>query len=497
MANAGRRTGGTALATPAIAGSIPAVPVTGGTELDYADFLKAKTKAVPDAGFPVELTALNKMLFEWQKIIVRWAILKGKCALFLDTGLGKTFCQLEWAYQICKKTKGNVIIFAPLAVSHQTQREGKKYGIDVHISRGMSDIKVGINIANYEILDKFDLSVFAGIVLDESSIIKHFGSKTSSELITRCKTMKYKLCCTATPAPNDYVELGMHSEFLGVMKRSEMLATFFINDATDTGKWRLKGHAADRFWEWVASWGCMVKTPSDLGFSDDGYILPELKIIQHVVEAEGTKTKNSGEALFEFERAKTLNERRQAKRDSLKERIAKAAEIANASGKQVLIWCDLNVESEALKKVIDDGVEVKGSDTTEHKTNTIIDFVNGKIKAIISKSSIYGFGINLQNCHRIIFVSMNDSFERYYQAIRRCYRFGQKKVVEVHLITSEREGAVKENIERKQRDAERMSIEMAKYTRKVLIKELYKNKIADSSYAAIEKMNIPNWLVAS
>jgi len=471
--------------------------------LDYADFLKAKTKAVPDAGFPVELTALNKMLFEWQKIIVRWAILKGKCALFLDTGLGKTFCQLEWAYQICKKTKGNVIIFAPLAVSHQTQREGKKYGIDVHISRGMSDIKVGINIANYEILDKFDLSVFAGIVLDESSIIKHFGSKTSSELITRCKTMKYKLCCTATPAPNDYVELGMHSEFLGVMKRAEMLATFFINDVMhangvpEGGKWRLKGHAVCKFWEWVASWGCMVKTPSDLGFSDDGYILPELKLIQHVVKVKETKTmKNGREALFEFEQAKTLNERRQAKRASLKERVGKAAEIANGFKDQVLIWCDLNDESAALKNIIDGGVEVRGSDTTEHKIVTIIDFTNGKLKAVISKSSIYGFGINLQNCHKIIFVSMNDSFERYYQAIRRCYRFGQKKPVEVHLITGEQEGAVKANIERKQRDAERMAAEMVQYTKKILIKELFKNETSNDKYQAIDKMRVPDWLEA-
>jgi superfamily II DNA or RNA helicase len=465
--------------------------------LQYTEFLKTKIKIIPNAGFSVELSDLNKLLFEWQKLIVKWAILKGKCALFLDTGLGKTFCQLEWANQVFRKIKENILIFAPLAVSYQTQREGEKYGIKVHISRGMNDIKPGINIANYEIMDSFDLSCFGGIVLDESSIIKHFGTKTSSELIKRCRNVKYKLCCTATPAPNDYMELGMHSEFLGVMKRSEMLATFFINDASDTGKWRLKGHAKEKFWEWVASWACVVKTPSDLGFSDEGYILPELKIIQCTVKTNTNKiTKNGREALFEFEYAKTLNERRQAKRNSLNERVQKAAEIANKSKEQVLLWCDLNSESAALSKVIDDAVEVKGSDTTEHKTKTIIDFVDKKIKGVISKSTIYGFGINLQNCHRIVFVSLNDSFERYYQTIRRCYRYGQGEPVKVYIITSEQEGAVKENIERKQRDAERMIMEMVKYTKKILIKELYKNEIADNNYIPIEQMNIPSWLEA-
>jgi len=463
---------------------------------DYHKFIYIKRHTVIDYGFKVELTTLNKILFEWQKIIVRWALLKGKCALFLDTGLGKTFCQLEWAYQVYKKINENIIIFAPLAVSYQTRDMGKYLGINVHISRGMNDIKKGINITNYEIIDKFDLNNFGGIVLDESSIIKHFGTKTSSELINRCKNIKYKLCCTATPAPNDYVELGMHSEFLDVMKRQEMLATFFINDANDTGKWRLKGHARNKFWEWIASWACVVKTPSDLGFSDEGYILPELKIINHIVKTDENKIIKGGkEALFEYGYAKTLNERRQAKRNSLKERVQKAAEIANSSNEQVLIWCDLNVESAALKNVINDNVEVRGNHTTEHKTRAILDFINGDIKAVISKIKIYGFGINLQNCHRIIFVGMNDSFEQFYQALRRCWRYKQKYPVEVHIITSEREGAIKENIERKQRDAEKMTKEIAKYTKKIMI-DLSKNDNADLNYNAAKKMEIPDWLEA-
>jgi len=258
--------------------------------MNYKDFIHNKLKTFPNAGFDINTHELNKSLFQWQKDVVRWALRKGKCALFLDTGLGKTFCQLEWAYQVHKKTNENIIIFAPLAVSYQTQREGEKYGIKVHISRGMNDIRSGINIANYEIIDKFDLNSFGGIVLDESSCIKHFGTKTAAELISRCRNVKYKLCCTATPAPNDFMELGMHSEFLGIMKRSEMLATFFVHDGGETAKWRLKGHAEPVFWKWIASWACVIKTPSDLGYSDEGYILPELKIIQHIVKSEITAT---------------------------------------------------------------------------------------------------------------------------------------------------------------------------------------------------------------
>ena len=461
----------------------------------YDEFLISKKRNIPDSGFLVELSDLNKKLFDWQKVIIKWAILKGKCALFLDTGLGKTFCQLEWAYQIHKETKQNIIIFAPLAVSYQTQREGKKYGIDVNICRDMGQVKSGINIANYEIIDNFDLEKFIGIVLDESSIIKHFGTKTSAKLIDRCMQVKYKLCCTATPAPNDYMEIGMHSEFLNIMKRQEMLATFFINDANDTGRWRLKGHAKDKFWEWVASWACVLKKPSDIGFSDEGYNLPPLNIINHVVKIENERIlKNGKEALFQYETAKTLNERRKAKRDSINQRIELAVKIANKTNDQILLWCDLNSESKLLKNKINNGVEVCGADSIEHKTNTIIDFVNGKIKAIISKSSIYGFGVNLQNCHEIIFVSMNDSFERYYQTIRRCYRFGQKYPVNVYIITSEQEELVKENIERKQRDAEKMTGEIVKYTRKQLTKELFIKENTDNNYIPIETMEIPDWL---
>jgi len=459
----------------------------------YFEFLKTKNYAAPIAGFDISIDDLNQHLFQWQKEVVRWALKKGKCALFLDTGLGKTICQLVWANIISHKEGMNVIIFAPLAVSHQTKKEGEKYGINVHISRGQEDVRPGINIANYEIMGKFNPLSFIGIVLDESSIIKHFGGKTASRLIDTYKDTKYKMCCTATPAPNDYMEIGMHSEFLGIMRRSEMLSTFFVHDSGDTSKWRLKGHAESKFWEWVASWACVVKTPEDLGYSSAGYVLPELKITHHIVESKKNMS-DGGQCLMFAEYAKTLSDRRKARKNSLSERILKAAEIANSSNEQVLLWCDLNVESNALSKVIHGAVEVQGADSIEHKVNSIIKFVDGDIKAIVSKSSIYGFGINLQNCHKIIFVGLSDSFELYYQAIRRCYRYGQKNSVEVHVITSESEGSVKDNIERKQQDAMRMAKEMAKYTNKIMKETIYGTTRISESYLPQKKMIVPNWL---
>jgi len=462
----------------------------------YYDFLKAKAKSASSCGFTVNTNSLNEFLFRWQKDIVRWGLIKGKAALFEDTGLGKSIQQLAWADEVVKYTSLPVMIYAPLNVTYQTQREGAKFGITSRVVRQQSEIEVGINIANYDILDHFDHSVFSGVVLDESSILKDFTSKTKQYIIDSYKNTPYRLACTATPAPNDYMELGNHAEFLGVMTRTEMLSTFFVHDGSDTAKWRLKGHAEQKFWEWIASWACVIKTPADLGYPADDYILPELKIIQHVVESHSFMD-GDGQHLMFANAAQTLNERRAARRESLTERVKKAAEIANSSDEQVLLWCDLNSESEALSKCIQGSVEVKGADTTEHKIQSILDFISGKIKAVISKSSIYGFGINLQNCHRIIFVGLSDSFERYYQAVRRCWRFGQKLPVEVHIITSEAEGAVKQNIERKQKDAERMTLEMVKHTKEILKSEIHHTVRISESYIATEEMVIPSWLEAA
>jgi hypothetical protein len=462
----------------------------------YYDFLKSKIKSASSSGFTVNADSLNDNLFRWQKDIVRWALAKGKAALFEDTGLGKSIQQLVWADEVVKHTGDAVIIYAPLSVAYQTQRESEKFGITAKVIRKQSEITAGINIANYDIIEHFDSSAFQGVVLDESSILKSFSSKTKQFIIDNYKRVPYRLACTATPAPNDFMELGNHSEFLGVMTRSEMLSTFFVHDGGETAKWRLKGHAEAKFWEWIASWACIIKTPADLGYPADGYILPELKIYQHIVESENY-TNGEGQRLFFAQAAQTLNERRAARRDSLSERVKKAAEIANASDEQVLLWCGLNSESDALAKSVNSAVEVRGSDTTEHKTKSIIDFASRNIKAIISKSSIYGFGINLQNCHRVIFVGLSDSFEEYYQAVRRCWRFGQKLPVEVHIIISEAEGAVKQNIERKQKDAERMTAEMVKYTKEILKSEIHRTVRFSENYYATEEMIVPAWLEAA
>jgi hypothetical protein len=289
------------------------------------------------------------------------------------------------------------------------------------------------------------------------------------------------------------MELGNHAEFLGVMTRSEMLSTFFVHDGGDTAKWRLKGHAEQKFWEWVASWACMIKTPADLGYSAEGYILPELRIHECTVESKAG-VDAVGQGLIFSETAKTLNDRRAARRNSQSARVAKAAEIANTSDDQVLTWCNLNSESADLSVAINESVEVKGADTNDHKINAILDFTAGKIKAIISKPEIYGFGINLQNCHKIIFVGLSDSFEQYYQVVRRCWRFGQKHPVDVYIITSEAEGAVKQNIERKQKDAEKMTAEMVKHTKEILKAEIAHTMRISENYIPLEDIKIPYWL---
>jgi hypothetical protein len=459
----------------------------------YCDFLKSKIQRSLSSGFTVDVNSLNKNLFPWQKDVVRWALIKGKSALFEDTGLGKTFQQLVWAEEVCRYTSEAIMIYAPLSVAYQTQREGEKFGVASRVVRNQSEIQVGINIANYDIIEHFEPSSFSGVVLDESSILKNFSSKTKQFIIENYASVPYRLACTATPAPNDFMELGNHAEFLGVMTRSEMLSTFFVHDGGDTAKWRLKGHAESKFWEWIASWACVIKTPADLGYPADGYVLPELRVHEYTVESRAG-VDSSGQGLIFPDTAKTLNDRRAARRNSQSERVAKAAEIANASDDQVLAWCNLNSESADLSKAINNNVEVKGADSNDHKINAILDFTTGKVKSIVSKPEIYGFGINLQNCHKIIFVGLSDSFEQYYQAVRRCWRFGQNDPVDVYIITSEAEGAVVKNIERKQKDAERMTAEMVKHTKEILKAEIHHTVRISENYIATEEMIVPAWL---
>ena len=461
---------------------------------DYTRFLQGKKTVVKSSGFEVDKDELNSMLFGWQKDIVHWALKKGKAALFEDCGLGKTPQQLEWANQVYEYTRENVLILAPLAVSKQTKREGEKFGIEVNICRSQADVKPGINITNYEMLEHFDPDKFAGIVLDESSILKSFTGKIRTQIIEAFASVPYKLSCTATPAPNDYMELGNQSEFLRVMSRTEMLSTFFVHDGGDTAKWRLKGHAEDKFWEWIASWAVVIEKPSDLGYEDGEFILPKLNMFEHVVEVDEIIEMADGQLSLVPNIAQTLNERRAARRNSMEGRVKKAAELANNSNEQWLVWCDLNAESEMLTKAINKAVEVKGSDKSEHKENAMIDFAESKIKDLVTKPSIAGWGMNWQNCHNMIFVGLSDSYEMLYQAIRRCWRFGQDHPVNVHIVIGEQEGAVKANIERKERDYQRMFAEMVKHTQDILSKEIHGTVRISEEYKADKKMTIPQWL---
>ncbi len=424
----------------------------------YAAFLHQKRIVAPAAGFAVDKDSINQALFPFQRDVVRWALRRGRAALFEDCGLGKTAQQLEWARHVHAHTEGNVLILAPLAVAQQTAREGEKFGIPVTVCRTQADVQPGINIANYEMLGHFDPAAFAGVVLDESSILKAYDGKTRTQIIESFKQTPYRLACTATPAPNDYMELGNHAEFLGVMSRVEMLAMFFVHDGGDTSKWRLKGHAENGFWRWLCSWAVMLRRPSDLGYDDAGFDLPPLTIHQHTVQSAPT----SQETLFTIE-AQSLMERRQARKASLAQRVDQAVALASASNEPWLIWCDLNAEGDALESLIPDAVQIAGSDPSDVKSQRMLDFAAGRIRVLVTKASIAGFGMNWQHCPNVAFVGLSDSYEQFYQAVRRCWRFGQQREVQCHLITSEAEGAVVANIQRKEADARRMAEEMVKH----------------------------------
>lgn len=459
--------------------------------MNYQEFIKSKAIIYQPSGF--ECTERNKNLFGWQNDVVRWALRKGKCAIFSDCGTGKTRMLLQWADMVRKHENKAVLILAPLAVAQQTRAEGQKCGIDVKVVRDQSECENGLNITNYEMLQHFDASEFCGVVLDESSIIKHKDGKTRQMIQDMFEETKYKLCCTATPAPNDFMELGTHAQFLGVMKQTEMLATFFVHDGGETQNWRLKGHAEKKFFEWVAGWAACFKRPQDLGYAEEGYELPELRIHEETVESTSTELID-GQMMMFAPVGKTLLERRSARRNSLLDRVNRAAEIANATKEQVLVWCDLNSESKALTEAIRDAVEVEGSMSLEEKEKGITGFLTGENRVLVSKPSIAGFGINAQNAHIEIFVGLSDSFEAYYQAVRRCWRFGQEKPVDVYIIISDAEGAVKENIQRKQRDAERMTDELIGFTREFLKSDLKQTKRDVDEYYAFEKMEVPEWL---
>lgn len=418
---------------------------------DYKSFLREKAIIHDTQG--VQPTEPHEILFPFQRDIVKWALRRGRACIFADCGMGKTFMQLEWARQI----PGDVLILAPLAVATQTIDEAAKLGCFARYCRRGDDVKPGITITNYEMLEHFDTSRFVGVVLDESSIIKHFEGKFRNLLIKQFADTPFRLACTATPAPNDHMELGNHAEFVGAMSRTEMLSMFFVHDGGDTAKWRLKGHAEAEFWKWVCSWAVMIRKPSDLGYDDGDFKLPPMTLEQISVEHA-----NAGDFLFAME-AQTLQERIAARRESVSDRVKKCADMVNGSKEPWLVWCNLNTESDELESEIEDAVQVQGCEKPEAKAQKLHDFSNGKIRVLVTKPSIAGFGMNWQHCRNVAFVGLSDSWEQYYQAVRRCWRFGQKQEVKVHIITSTAEGQVVANIKRKEADAQRMAEEMVKH----------------------------------
>lgn len=451
-------------------------------EMEYKEFLKNKRFVLESSGFDIDKSKLNQMMYDFQQDIVRWALKKGKACIFADCGLGKTLMQLEWSQKVHEHTKGKVLILAPLSVCEQTKREGVMFGYDVNICESQEDVKDGINITNYEKLDKFVANAFVGVVLDESSILKSYSGKVRTSIINNFHEVPYKLACTATPAPNDYMELGNHSEFCGVMTRPEMLSMFFVHDGGQTSKWRLKGHAEDVFWQWLATFSVFVDNPRNLGYEIDGYDLPPLNIHEIIVDGDTT-----------IQETLSLTERRQARKDSLQLRCEKAAEFVNGSDEQWLVWCDLNDESHKLHELINESVEVQGSDNDKHKTNSMLGFSKKEIKCLVTKPKIAGFGMNWQNCHNMIFTGLSDSYEQYYQALRRCWRFGQEQPVNVYIIISAKEGCVKDNIERKQQDFIKMQSEMTELTKEITKKELRSTCRISTPYEPTEKMILPNW----
>ena len=458
--------------------------------MSYEAFLLRKRIADPATGL-MQLPLLPEFMFPHQRDITAWALRRGRAAVFAGTGLGKTLMELVWADAVAAHTAKPVLIFAPLAVATQHIRESGKFGVGAHIVAGQDEVRPGINITNYQKMGHFDLAAFGGIVLDESSILKSTDGHYRTRLIEECAQIPYRLAATATPSPNDFMELGNHAEFLGVMSYTDMLATFFTHDGGDTQKWRLKGHAENEFWKWMASWAVMLRKPSDLGYPNDGYELPPLHQNQHIVGVDYAPSLDTG-TLFPME-ARSMSERIAARRDTVAERVALAAKIT-PSDRQFVWWCNLNAESEALVKAIPGAVETKGSDSDETKEKKLNDFTEGRTRVLVTKPGVAGFGMNWQHCADTGFVGLNDSFEQIYQAIRRFWRFGQTKPVTVHFIAAETEGAVVANIRRKEADAERMAAAMVMHTASIS-SELIRGTVRERpDYSPTQAVILPAFL---
>ena len=454
----------------------------------YTEFLSKKELLFKPVGFTPK-DEINPILYPFQRDIVLWALKKGRACLFENCGLGKTPQQLEWAKHVSCKENAPVLIIAPLAVSEQTKELGDTlFDVPVTICNSQRDVKSGVNITNYEKLHRFTASEFSGVVLDESSILKNMAGATRNQIIDMFSKTPYRLACSATPSPNDYVELGNHSEFLGILSYSEMLSMFFVNDAKDGVQWRLKRHASERkFWEWVCSWAVMISKPSDLGYDQSGFDLPQIHYIEHKIPAE---KKGFG---FFIQEAATMDDRRTVRRETIEARCKYAADIINATDDQWVIWCAFDKESELLKKLIHNAVEISGHTEYDLRKKLMLGFAKGEVPRLVTKPKIAGFGMNWQVCHKMMFVGLSDSWEQFYQAVRRVWRFGQFQECECHIVIEEREGAVLKNIKRKELQSDKMLRNMITLTKDISKQEIIKDEdLQDINNYKI--MEVPQWL---
>lgn len=416
--------------------------------MNYSEFLKTKQKQFIESGFEVNENDLNPLLKDFQKYGISVALRKGRFAFFFDCGLGKTFCQLEWSRLVSLKTNSKVLILAPLAIVEQTKKEAVKFNIDVDV----------FDITNYDQLKNIDVSEYSGVVLDESSILKGRDGKLSSLILSTFRNFKYKLACSATPSPNDHMELGQHSEFLGGMTYLEMLAMYFVHDGGETSKWRLRKHAQDDFWKYVSSWSMAIDKPDTLGFCGIGYNLPEIEYIEHIIKVE-----NNTQTLFADVAVSATDLHKDLKR-TFDDRINKTIDLVNSNDENWIIWALSNDETNTLNKLIPEAINVQGSDKPEYKAKHLNGFANNNFRILITKTSIASMGMNYQNCHNMVFTSYDFKFEQFYQAVRRCYRFGQKNKVRVHLLVPESQINVRQTILEKQENHFKMIREMAKYS---------------------------------
>jgi hypothetical protein len=456
------------------------------SETDYSAFVASKRRALEAVGF--EATGMHPSLFEHQIAIVRWACRLGRAAVFADTGLGKTRIELEWAQQVVNKTGGRVVILTPLAVAEQTIREAALMGMDAGPLGSSSPIVV----TNYEKIHRLTIPDYTGVVLDESSILKSFDGKMRNLLIESWKNTNYRLAATATPAPNDHSELGNHAEFLGICTRAEMLAEYFVHDGGSTQNWRLKGHAVEEFWRWVSTWGVLVRKPSDLGISDDRYDLPPLHVREVSVGIDHSLAQEAG-ALF-VQSALTLNDQRRMRRLTIEDRCKRIAAYAAAHPDDpILVWTELNDESSLCSKLIDGSVEVTGSAEPEDKAQALLGFGEGKFRILVTKPKIAGFGMNWQHCKRMVFAGPTHSYEQFYQAVRRCWRFGQSEEVEVIIITTPADGAIVSNMRRKQDAAEDMAESMLDLVRDAQLESVMGARPGTHTHPT-KPLRVPAWL---